>query len=775
MKKPLYIFSLLILLIAAFLAGNRFNQRGAGSGEADSGERRILHYVDPMNPAHTTKEPGIAPCGMPMEPVYADDDTSSGSGAAGLSTSLGLVRVNQQKQQIIGVQTGEVARSAETSTIRALGRIAADENRIYTLIAATDGWVGEVHESTTGSLVDKNQLMAHIKILDYDFFTWQRRYLTDQSNVGRRRAFNSPSSGADQMSEEIPIGRQAGSPHSETGAPATMPQAATPQVTAAGQTPPGAELPAHPAAHATAPTPSPPADMPPMETPQSSPGTGEMPASAAPGSMPQAGDAQTGLPHHSDKAPVLMKKRATLPEAARRGQERIVVRESDGGLGFASEEDSFSASRARLELLKLGVGENQLAGLSKSRAYITFAELRSPVSGLVLSRNVSPRQKIDRGTECFRIADLSTVWVEADLYDNEVRYIQPGTQARISMPNQKEHFAARVSEILPRFDAASRTLKVRLEMDNPGNVFRPDMFVDVEFLVALPESIAVPSGALIDSGKSKIVYVVIEDGVFEPRGVATGWRFNDRVEIVEGLKPGEKIVVSGNFLIDSESRMKLAAARLMEDTVEKSPDGPMPAGAAASEPQTTMPVMQKAAAEGKAKDPVCGMSVDQDKAMADGLTVEAEGKTHYFCSADCREQFKQDPFRYLAEKAGKQVQTTQPAIQQAATAAKAKDPICGMTVDQDKARTAGLFAAVQGKTYYFCSEECKEEFHRHGPQPGFSAGADPGPEASSGHGRQVMDRKHAEPADTPTMQDQQHSPEKQMPADAPGDGEHDHD
>ena len=90
-----------------------------------------------------------------------------------------------------------------------------------------------------------------------------------------------------------------------------------------------------------------------------------------------------------------------------------------------------------------------------------------------------------------------------------------------------------------------------------------------------------PSGAVIDSGKSKTVYVVIEEGVFEPREVVTGWRYNDRVEIVEGLKPGEKIVVSGNFLIDSESRMKLAAARLMEDTAEMSPGEQAPDGAAA--------------------------------------------------------------------------------------------------------------------------------------------------------------------------------------------------
>jgi YHS domain-containing protein len=94
---------------------------------------------------------------------------------------------------------------------------------------------------------------------------------------------------------------------------------------------------------------------------------------------------------------------------------------------------------------------------------------------------------------------------------------------------------------------------------------------------------------------------------------------------------------------------------------------------------------------------------------------------------------------------------------------------------EEKARTEGLFVEAQGKTYYFCSEECKEEFHRHGLQSGASSGADPGPEASSGHGRQVMDTKHAEPADTSTTQEPQHSPDKQTPADAPGDGEHDHD
>lgn len=660
MKQSLYVLSFLLLLLVAFWGGARYHQRTSVPETGDSRNRQILHYVDPMNPEHITQEPGIAPCGMPMEPVYADNDTVSGSGA-GLSASPGQVRVNLQKQQTIGVQTGEVTKSAETYTIRALGRVTANENRIYTLIAATDGWMGEVHGSTTGSLVDKNQLMAHIKILDYDFFTWQRRYLTELSSVGRKRSFYTPTSGADQMLEEIPAGRQAGPLHTDTDTSEAMPQASTPQETAADQTPPETRAPDHTSAPSTAPTPSRPAARSPMETPHSSHGTGEMPASTMPDAMPQAEEAQTAPPHHSDKAPVLLRKRAMLPEAARRGQERIVVRESDGGLGFADEEDSFSASRARLELLNRGVGENQLAELSKSRVYITAAELRSPVRGLILSRNISPRQKIERGAECFRIADLSRVWVEVDVYDIEAKSIQPGMKARVSLPRQRAHWAATVSEVLPRFDAVSRSLRVRLEMDNPELAFRPDMFVDVQFSIPLPESITVPVSAVIDSGKRQTVYVVIGEGVFEPRAVMTGWRSSDRVEIVSGLQPGDKIVIAGNFLIDSESRMKLAAVRLMEDKAEQPALPQAPAAAAASEPQIAQPAVKNDMPKEKTKDPVCGMTVNEENAIADGLTVEHEGKTFYFCSEDCKEQFKQNPRSFLGEKAADPAPTDAPA------------------------------------------------------------------------------------------------------------------
>jgi hypothetical protein len=457
-----------------------------------------------------------------------------------LSAAPGGVRISQQKQQIIGVQTDEVRSTSETAKIRVLGRIVPDENRVHAVVAGTDGWLGNIHGSTTGSLVTRNQLMASIRMYDYDFYTWQQRYISELSSATRRRIFQSPVSDEPEQPQtpEVP------EPTSLKGTPAPSPSPEQPLSRDSGPSEPGDSA---------------------IDSPRFPTYTGVTESSPAPVSEGRPG--------------------------IRRG-------------------DLLYVSQARQELLDFGLDENRLAELAKSGVYVTHVDLRSPVSGLVLARNVSPNQKIDRGAECFRVADLSTVWVDADLYDIEAEFIRPGVPARVSMPNRKERFAARVSEVLPRFDAAARILKVRLEMDNPGNVFRPDMFVDVEFLVDLPESITVPSGAVIDSGERKVVYAVVEEGVFEPREVVTGRRFNDRVEISEGLKPGERFVVSGNFLIDSESRMKMAATRLMEDTTEDSGAGraPLPSG-----PQMPAPAMHHGMPEAKPQNALpTGDSTMQD-------------------------------------------------------------------------------------------------------------------------------------------------------------------
>ncbi|MCF8142534.1 MAG: efflux RND transporter periplasmic adaptor subunit [Deltaproteobacteria bacterium] len=540
MKKFLFMFLLLILLIASFRGGTWYSQRWTAETDDLGEERRILHYVDPMNPANVSEKPGLAPCGMPMEPVY--DDRESGSFALDPkgAMSLGTVKITPQKQQIIGVQIGTAERTSETHRIRTLGRIAADENRVFPLISAVDGWMSYIPGSTTGSLVEKGQLMALIKIYDYDFFSWQQRYLAELSNIGRRYLPATNFTGARQPLPYPPRPSRKVAPTPGDMSSMDMPSAAM-------QT--GKESPT----------------APPRPKPKSTLG---MPFSAMkpkfalqatpPGGLPQS---QIPLP---GKTPPAHTPASSMPGMADHsmpfGNER---RQGDLDPTYMREDDILYANKAKLELLDLGVDETQLLELALEGKYIPNIQVRSPVTGLVIDRGVSPLEKVFRGTECFRVADLSRVWILADVFNTDAKYIQPGMRARVSLPRQNKPVDAVVSDIFPEFDATTRTLKVRLEMDNPQNAFRPDMFVNVDFLIPLPEAITVPADAVLDSGRRKIVFIALGEGYFEPREVVTGWQFGDRVEIVKGIAPGEQIVVSGNFLIDSESRMKLATIGLM--------------------------------------------------------------------------------------------------------------------------------------------------------------------------------------------------------------------
>jgi Cu(I)/Ag(I) efflux system membrane fusion protein len=210
----------------------------------------------------------------------------------------------------------------------------------------------------------------------------------------------------------------------------------------------------------------------------------------------------------------------------------------------------------RNALRNLGMTEYQMNEIKDTRQGGERVEIRAPAAGFILVRNLSLGERFQRGTELYRIADLSKVWIAADIYENEARYFKPGVQATVTIPYQKKSYRATVSNVLPIFDPASRTLKVRLETGNPGFILRPDMFVDVELPVKLPPALTVPADAVRDSGLKKIVFVDRGNGFFEPRKVETGLSFGGRVEIVKGLKSGEQIAVSGTFLIDSESRLK---------------------------------------------------------------------------------------------------------------------------------------------------------------------------------------------------------------------------
>jgi len=184
-------------------------------------------------------------------------------------------------------------------------------------------------------------------------------------------------------------------------------------------------------------------------------------------------------------------------------------------------------------------------------------EIAAPAGGFVLARNLSAGEKVAAGQELFRIADLRHVWIVADVRGRDAAYIRGGMQATIAAPDRGTTVEARVSSAVPpQFDAATQSTRVRLEADNFNAVLRPDMFVDVRLPIALPRAVTIPIDALVDSGLHTRVFVERADGQFEPRDVETGWRLNDRVEIVAGLSSGDRVVVSGAFLLDSETRMR---------------------------------------------------------------------------------------------------------------------------------------------------------------------------------------------------------------------------
>lgn len=208
------------------------------------------------------------------------------------------------------------------------------------------------------------------------------------------------------------------------------------------------------------------------------------------------------------------------------------------------------------QLQNLGMSTLQMEEIRHTRLIPDTIKIVSPADGFVLARNVSPGQKFEREMEWYRIADLRRVWIVVDVFESEAQFFQPGVRVRVRLPNQSKIIEGRVSQVLPQFDASARNLKARIEVENQGYVLRPDMFVDVELPVSFSRSLVVPADAVLDSGLRKTVFVEHGDGFFSPRAVETGRRFDDRVEIVKGLEAGERIVLSGNFLISSESRLR---------------------------------------------------------------------------------------------------------------------------------------------------------------------------------------------------------------------------
>lgn len=212
---------------------------------------------------------------------------------------------------------------------------------------------------------------------------------------------------------------------------------------------------------------------------------------------------------------------------------------------------------AKQRLMLFGVKESQIAELEKAGKPNIRLPIYTPLSGVVIEKMVQEGQYVNMGEVLFNIADLSRVWVEIDVFENEVPFVRVGQQVEIhSSADQKMSFTGRISYVYPFHDPKTHTVKARVEMSNSGQQLKPDMFVNAIIRVPLAKGIVIPVTAVIDTGKRQVVWVETAPGMFAPRDVQAGERIEDKIQIISGLKPGEKVAVSGGYLIDSESQLK---------------------------------------------------------------------------------------------------------------------------------------------------------------------------------------------------------------------------
>lgn len=252
------------------------------------------------------------------------------------------------------------------------------------------------------------------------------------------------------------------------------------------------------------------------------------------------------------------------PELVSTQEEYLIARrgkESLGNSSYASVvEGADSLLRAARQRLRLwDISEEQIQRLEETGEVQRTLTIHAPVTGFVHKLNIYPQTFVKPDKVLYEIADLSTVWVHADLYEFEAAYVRTGQAATMRLSYYPgKTYRGRVTYIYPTVDPQTRTVKVRLEFRNPNFYLKPEMFTDVEIKMDYGVHTLIPSEAVLDSGIRQLVFVALGDGYFEPREVELGPKFDGLVAILKGIQPGETVVTSGNFLIDSESKLTSA-------------------------------------------------------------------------------------------------------------------------------------------------------------------------------------------------------------------------
>ena len=228
--------------------------------------------------------------------------------------------------------------------------------------------------------------------------------------------------------------------------------------------------------------------------------------------------------------------------------------------------DSLKAS-ALTKLKYFDISDAQIAELEKTRQARKTLRILAPQDGFVVNKNVVEGQMVDAGMVIYRLADLGLVWVQAQVYEQDLVYLKLGQEATVTLSYLPDReFRGRVTYIYPYVDEKTRTTKVRMEFHNPGYFLKPGMFATVQVVSELePSALLVPNMAILRSGEKNTVFVALDGGKFEPSTVTLGPQAeNDYFQVLSGLKEGERIVTSGQFMLDSESQLREAVQKMLE-------------------------------------------------------------------------------------------------------------------------------------------------------------------------------------------------------------------
>jgi RND family efflux transporter MFP subunit len=253
------------------------------------------------------------------------------------------------------------------------------------------------------------------------------------------------------------------------------------------------------------------------------------------------------------------------PDLVATQQEYLLARQNQKFMSTSSIEGVASgaaslSSAAEQRLQQWDIPVSEIAKLKETGKAIQDLTINSPVSGYITERNALPNMYAEPATRLYTVADLSRVWVNAQVFQNDIGRLKPGDIAAITVDAYPDRtFSGRIEDILPQVDMTTRTVKVRLAISNPGIRLKPGMFVNVDLKSALGRQLVVPSSAVFQTGTRQVVFIDHGGGSLEPKDVVLGPRVGDDFVVLKGLEAHQQIVISANFLLDSESQLQAAA------------------------------------------------------------------------------------------------------------------------------------------------------------------------------------------------------------------------